>query len=259
MTKLCLIGNSHLAAIKLAWDDVAQQPHYRHMEMDFFSSPQNSIGELAYSDNRLMPTTPAMKKMLMLTSGGKESIDLAGYDCFLLYGLTLNAKNLYMLLQKHMPFSFNIANGAQCISRHLFSEVVFYRMQSFLAITMARRLTGYTSRPIYSCLAPHPAEKIRHTDTPVWSQIEGEDNFRMMADTLDQGIARTNGHGFTLFRQPDHTVVDSIFTANEFSTDAPRGLYKNFENGYSEDDTLHMNKNYGRALLDHALAVMGIM
>lgn len=259
MIKICILGNSHLSAVKLAWLDLVDRPRYQHIKIDFFAAAQDTISELEYADNCLIPTSPAMKNMLEFTSDGKDKVDLAEYDYFLLYGLTLGARNLFLFMQTHIPYTFKEPRGRQCVSRQLFSEIVYYSMQSYQSIALAKRLRGYTNKPIYSCLAPHPSEKIRHSDNPVWSQQRAEQDYKMMAEVLDEGIARTNSeHRFTLFRQPESTVVDSIFTPADFSVDA-RGFFKNFEYTYGEKDVLHMNKDYGIAVLDHTFVQMKLM
>jgi len=85
--KICIIGNSHVAALKLAWENHFDKRCKKDNDITFFASRGKSLRSLKLENNKLIPDSEHLKKNLRATSGGKSFIDLASYDVFLLYGL----------------------------------------------------------------------------------------------------------------------------------------------------------------------------
>lgn len=83
--RLCVIGNSHAAGLKRAWDGLAAQ--FPAVELIFFVAPGKRIADLALQGSRLIPATDDLRERLILSSGGRSDVVLADYHGFLLYGL----------------------------------------------------------------------------------------------------------------------------------------------------------------------------
>ncbi len=65
MTSICLIGNSHLGALKLGWPSIAAE--FPEMNLDFYASAGDSL-DLAVMAGRIEPTTDAIRQRLAYTS-----------------------------------------------------------------------------------------------------------------------------------------------------------------------------------------------
>ena len=79
MTSVCLIGNSHLGALKLGWPSIAAD--FPEMELDFYASAGDSLA-FSVSGNRLEPVTEDIRKRLAYTSQKTGDIE-ANYDAYL--------------------------------------------------------------------------------------------------------------------------------------------------------------------------------
>lgn len=96
--KICIIGNSHVAAIKNAWDEVSCD-HPSH-ELYFFAAPGSHLRNLDLVDCYLAPKTEGLAKKLAYTSGGNTHIDLNLFDAFIICGLELEIPLLDIRLSK---------------------------------------------------------------------------------------------------------------------------------------------------------------
>jgi hypothetical protein len=87
MTSICLIGNSHLAVLKLGWPDVQDQ--FAGMELEFYASAGASL-DLAVSNGCLVPANRPTQKRLAITSGKSGEI-APDFSAYIVCGLTLSA------------------------------------------------------------------------------------------------------------------------------------------------------------------------
>src|ERR1700726_4363476 len=84
--RVCVIGNSHVAALKLGWTQV--RTTYPKVEITFFAHAGLFINYLKLEDSCLVPTTEDLRKAIAFTSGGQDRIRPEAFDCFLIYALT---------------------------------------------------------------------------------------------------------------------------------------------------------------------------
>lgn len=84
--KICIIGNSHVGAIKRAWDKMS--PEHPKLEMIFFAHRGKGMVALKRQGKKLVPGSDDLASAMNFTSGGLGFIVPADYDAFLIYGLT---------------------------------------------------------------------------------------------------------------------------------------------------------------------------
>lgn len=92
MIKLCVLGNSHTASLKLGWDMITHQ--YPNVEITFFANRQRKMEAFRVEKNSLVPDNEELKNAIAYTSGGLTSINMQYYDVCLLYGLDLDSYQL---------------------------------------------------------------------------------------------------------------------------------------------------------------------
>lgn len=83
--RIAVIGNSHAAGLKRAWDVVS--PEFPTVDLVFFVAPGKRIADLVWHGDRLIPNTDDLRARLMLSSGGMVEVVPADFDSILLYGL----------------------------------------------------------------------------------------------------------------------------------------------------------------------------
>lgn len=96
--RICVIGNSHVAAIKSAWDEISRD--YSSHELNFFAAPGSHLRHLELVGHSLVPKTEGLAKNLAYTSGGETEIDLNIFDIFLIHGLGLDLPLLDVRLSR---------------------------------------------------------------------------------------------------------------------------------------------------------------
>ena len=89
MTSVCLIGNSHLAVLKLGWPDIQVRFVDIDMELDFYAAAGGSLA-VTVANGSLVPADDATRKRFAVTSGKSGDIE-PNYSACVLCGLMLNA------------------------------------------------------------------------------------------------------------------------------------------------------------------------
>lgn len=223
--RLCIIGNSHIACLKTAWDLMAQDRE--RLTCTFFGSPGGGMQELQRDGSRLRPASSKLKRDMKFTSGGKDIIRLDDYDAFLLVGLRF--------------FS-------PVFDRRLSAAVSEAALRESFGGTLARRIAadirGASSAPIF----------IGSTPRPLKAGVAAEnDRCYMTAAEVSAALTRTfHSEGFRFVPQPAETMRSPWSTKAEFGTDAPRldHTKAKVDAKFDRDDTGHMNTAYGRIYLE---------
>src|ERR1041385_8262575 len=97
---VCLIGNSHLAALAQAWrkDRMGARPG---VSLVYFGMRGGHDWELALQDSTLTPKDDEGKASFQRSSRGRSVIALREYDAFVIYGLGFRVSNLLPLFLDH--------------------------------------------------------------------------------------------------------------------------------------------------------------
>lgn len=222
--KICVLSNSHAASLKQGWDRLAAQ--YPGVQLTFFASRALGMRGLQLRGRSLVPSEPALAKDLAFTSGGRETVELAGYDVFLGYGLDLK-----------MPV----------LGRRLSAAVKFHACQDALNrslnLQLCRMVREGTRAPVF--IAPNPQQALRHeNEGKPWPYCGYEEVLRPMAANVD-------ALGLKLAPQPLHTLANGWNTKLMYSTGSTRldvgDPYSN--QAHPSDDFDHMNGELGRLYL----------
>lgn len=80
MRRICFLGNSHLAAVKLGLEQARAEGALAAVEVDTFGSHRSTLASCRIEDGALVPTEPGVARNFAWTSGGREKILLAAYD-----------------------------------------------------------------------------------------------------------------------------------------------------------------------------------
>ena len=132
--RICVIGNSHAAGLKRAWDGLAAE--FPGVKLVFFVAPGKRIADLTRQGGRLIPGNDDLRARLEFSSGGAGQVEMAEFRAFLLYGLV----------------------GLPQIDRRLSSalrEIILSRAAKRMAgLPLVRMLRG--ARPLFLGTAPVP-------------------------------------------------------------------------------------------------------
>ena len=224
MTRVCVIGNSHAACFKLAWDTL--RIRYPNVALTFFAARGSRIAALKPRDGILIPTSERLRGVIAHTSGGRAAIDLRDYDAVLLVGLTCG----YPVATGYYSYA------AAC-------QALLDLTPKTLAFDLIEKIRKVSDITIF--LAHQPL--LRHLGDP---ECEGDLGpyrrlIKFLNDELMQGV------GATLLRQPAQTITNYFFTRPEFAVGSTRldigDKWSKVEQ--RENQRAHMNKRYGDIFL----------
>ncbi len=243
--KICLLGDSHLAAIK-AGSSGLKTTH----KLDFFGSPRDSMSGLSLQDTALLPGSGSLAEMLKVTSGGQTRIELADYDQFILVGLGFSFTRLARMHQRYRLFS----GVSDLKHRYLISEdcrelAMAGLFEMSLAIDLAKTIRSASEAPIL--LVPEPFRSISVLDSTeeveLWSYMSDRTDDLLTVYRTMQRRCEALLPNFRVLEQPDETI-DRVFTRSEFAEAAPRMTANGFES-YTAPDFGHMGPLYGTRVL----------
>ena len=226
--KICIIGNSHVGALKRAWDAES----YPSIEIVFFAARGARLRDLTVKRKVLVPATRSLKNALKFTSGGISRIDPKQYDYFLIYG----AQAVHLLLCKDSSYSQAVLRDTA--KDHVQNTVSFELIKKLRKITDKKIFIGH--HPLYA------AESLQHRD--------------ISAEYLD-GIDQLNRVAYSelnceMIAQPPETIVNGYFTDPIYTKGSKRLTVNPAREGklHPENDKTHMNEKFGKMWLESLFA-----
>lgn len=243
MRRIACIGNSHLAAFKLGWEQISK--HYPGLTLNFFGAPATAMRLLKVEGQRLVPTSDATRKGLRDTSG-QEFIG-NDYDAYILVGMGLGVVHIVNMLAHHRPPNlFKAGGNFHLISADLVLEARQHLVdRSSMVLNIERVRSINKNSPIYIVPNPVPTTAVLNLeDFQCWSD---EDVLEDCQAYLDTAIERYCA-GARYFPQPRTTLHSRYLTKPEFSRGAM--LLKNTgTRPVNTDDCWHLNTDYGSLFL----------
>jgi len=241
MTSVCLIGNSHLAVLKLGWPDV--QAEFANVELDFYAAAGGSL-ELAVSNGRLVPADDPTRKRLAVTSGKSGDIE-PNYSAYVICGLTLSAMTAVHAFTRRLR-ELQSDRGAQAATDTDFDGPVYDALRDTLAIDVLRKLREITAAPAFLIATPLPAYE-RHSE--IWDRLTRQKQNERLARVYNAACDRLARElGATFLSQPPETIGENGLTTPAEYYLLPLDYVRTEKAPHT-----HMNQAYGAIILRNAL------
>jgi len=230
--KLCILGNSHIASLKAAWDNGLSAAH-PNTEITFFGARRHLMLKLVEENGRLVAREDLVAQSLATTSGGATSIDPSVYDSLLVYGLSRNT-NLQVGV---------LADG---YSRAVREQAITDYWDDANLLRLLKKLRRLTDTKIYAGHSPLEAA----TSDPTRPKGRYADYVALSNDLVFRDL------NAELIAQPEATVVNGMGTDAGFSAGSTRlavgKVNDDFE--HREEENRHMNAEFGGIWLQAFLA-----
>ena len=230
MIRLCILGNSHVAALKTGADPVlARNPDLR---LGFFAARSDKTRAMAVEGMTYRPQTRALADQFALTSGGLRDINPAEWDAYLIYG--------YGSRRRSGDFMHGLSRD--------FREALFTaRLRDSLLAQHLDALRGLSDAPLFAALTP--------------LELEGPRRARLLAHSAEVALAQAqlcDGFGAQLIAQPEASRLRDRFTHPEYGQAAPRLADAAGQRCpvHEAGDYRHMNAAYGALWLRAFLPVL---
>lgn len=224
MTRLCVIGNSHAACFKLAWNTLSSR--YSTTSLTFFAQRGAGMTQLVPSGDFLVPETERLAQAMAYTSGGLRVIDPTAYDAVLLIG--------FFWGYPPVPGYFSRAAASRALLDHLPRSPVS---------DLLLKIRTLSDIPVF---VVHQPLRRQEGDNTADHDIGP---YRKMVRLMNEEFLLKQGA--MLLPQPAQTITNYFCTRTEFSIDSKRLDIGDLDSDGPElaDPRSHMNERYGDIFL----------
>ncbi len=230
--KVCVLGNSHAAALRQGLDEIEDEIGKR-CEVTFFASRREGLRSLTRAGDQLVSTDSRVSRDLERTSRGLNAIVPNAYDLFLIHALEFRYD--YAILQ----------SGAY--SQGFVAAWMWQSWMDSTAFHVLRELRALTRGQIV--LSPQPYASA--ADLRVRGAVA---RFSGCPPGIGEIFSRCpNGEAIGQVRvlsQPKETIVSRVLTKPEYSRGSLRLDVGDRASGeaHPDNDYRHMNGKYGGAV-----------
>jgi hypothetical protein len=248
MIQTCVIGNSHIAALKVGWESI--KTDFPEETLTFFGAPGLKMNGLRPFEGSLVTDWPEVKASLKRTSQGKSQIDSALYDRFIVCGMRYSIDKALQLYDNYRTEPES-KDDREPISLHCFMRAIEDNLRASVAIRTVEKLRAITHSPIALIPAPLRSEDSKsETLKRIYDKRSPQyicDLFARISDEFSKKFA------FRLFPQPEMTKATPFETKSAYSRELVR-LVAPVAADDDDEDFDHMNAEYGAIVLRAVLS-----
>jgi hypothetical protein len=226
--KVCIIGNSHLAALRLA----VREGLYTHPDVEFvfWGLSGKHFQTITYDNGRF--STPLVSKVLEVSDGRYGIVPAQAFDAFVFHGVPLWPLGLRASLLRGRPEITTSTRGGV-------RQQIADWLPKLPAYALARALRADYSGPILISTVPFLTKRARMPQP----RVVDSDNVALIHSCLGERLSKDS---MVYVPQPPNTTVNLLYTRRRFNIDGP-WLYD--LNATHRPDTRHMNGTYGAEVL----------
>jgi hypothetical protein len=237
--KIAIVGNSHLAAFKLAVRLGLFTP--KRVDITFWGLPGPEFHSITFSEGLLQ--TPHKNFVLRISDGMYESLPVREFDAILFHGVGLNVSTYLFSLRKQSEHLRGYSGAF--LEEGLRSTIE--QVPSWNLVCSLR--AGFEGRLLMSAMPLSSEDGGKFEGISV-----ADDEFAHLNDHIGAILAKI---GVEYVPQPLETIRDSKYTRREFCIDSVR-LAPQLCQKHPDDDYIHMNEQYGSLALQAIEARLGI-
>lgn len=251
--RVCIIGNSHVAAWRVGMDLAPEWESACHTE--FFAGQSDLMRHVELRDGVLVPTSELTRRRMKIVSGEKTEIPLSEYTHFIVIGLGLNTVDPVETLRDFRlpPFQQPEAEAGPLISRPAFAALVESLARHSTAAYIAGLVRKASDAPVVMVPQPYPSETV--LNVPHWKRLGDSGALAHVVALFRASAAKVaKDLRCELLLQPASTVVKGHFTDKRYSTGSTRLGADDVE--HPETEPFHMNGAFGAEMLRSCLRVL---
>ena len=228
---VCIIGNSHIAAVKRAYAAYLRNSN-SNQRVDFFGSTANSVCDTEMRDGKIVPTSELVQRSWKMTSGGLEAIDLEQYEKIVIHGYLPSVPILLDLKR-------SLDNG----TFYSFGVKVSHIINSNVSLDHLLRLLAHAS-VTNICVSPRPPcySTVKRSET-----VQEHEYYELISFITQVFLSLE----IEFVPQPETTLNQFVETKREYSTGGV-GLTSSPEpygRTVTDDDIKHTNEVYGKIIM----------
>jgi hypothetical protein len=247
MTKICMIGNSHVAAMRLAWDKVAAD--YPTVDAHIYGAhARNLVSVQADAQKELRFDGPPLWSFRAGDEPGRaRSIPLGGCDAIVIVGCDFGPTCVFRTYKRY-HFAGLKGRRKQALTRDYFKRGVAAAVDESAAGVLAKTIRAVVGVPVLLVPAPLPAESgfadfDKTKMEPYRAAQEAGDGQNLM-EIYDELCGDLDAGGLHVIRQPEITKASPLSSLQRYSDNSTR-LRADDDALHPENDYFHMNEEYG--------------
>lgn len=256
MTRIAIIGNSHVAALKMGWDLI--EADYPHLTVVFFAS----AGKLAQTRTLqgkvfgFLDPKPSPNEVIF-GNHSERSIDLATFDHVLRVSEAKKESLLATVLETTVVDGWPADGRKHHMSVSAFEALVGYAAQVQL---MSSDWRNWDSPKVTSCPAPYPDERcLGNNKQPRLARwrvlaVRPDELLWLREIYTEKHRAFAEKHNIGLLTQPPETIGPTALTLKEYSEGSFRMDVGKME---TSEEYIHMNAVFGQLMLEQYFDQIG--
>jgi hypothetical protein len=227
MKRVCILGDSHTACIRLAWNESGSD--FPGVDLTFFADQAEGLAQLEPQHGSLVPGNDRLRDTIAHASGGLSAVRLTEYDVVWIVGL--------FYVYPRVDGFFSQAVVREMLAKHLPGSP---------ALNVIGKIRQVCDIPVFA------------THRPLMECVEPLD-FVADLELYRRTIAFTQNQFFhavraTVLPQPEQTIANRYYTHPHYSVDSTMFTVDGAVGAkHTRRDRKHMNVLYGDLLLQHHL------
>lgn len=233
--KVCIVGNSHIACVKKAWDS-SEASLSEKFTLTFFGSHADTLLNTTSDEYGIYPSTEQVCNSFKLTSGGHDHISFDKYDALVLHGFSPSFRNYLSLsnyLEKHSVTS-------------RFRDECFFN----ISLTMGKMIESALKSKLPVYITPRPCVSYNKQEEIVEKDKISEEVYGKVMSFVKDGF---KSKSLIYIPQPVETLMYYNFTNKKYNeAGIGLGAVPKNDNSHvlSSSNLTHMNELYGKVYLE---------
>lgn len=262
--RLCVFGNSHIAALRAAW--AADATRWPRLDLRFVGAHGDLLLGTRIQDGQLVPVSEATRTAFQRLSR-VDQVDLSAFDGFVIAGCLVAMPQAAMVYRDlrwpGLPSLHKVPDLADMphllVSRAAAQATLEAVLTRRLGPRFAWHLRRGTDMPIWIASQPRMSEAgLAPRATRLRSYVAAHkagDGAALSSVFEDAARAAAEKAGAAFLPQPPQTVTHHILTARAYMQGAVR-LSQQPDLPQPPEDVSHANAAYGAAVLDQIAGVV---
>lgn len=240
--RVCVIGNSHITALRRYWVSEACADLW---QPTFFGANTIRLKGLKQRDNLLLASGIACKNSFLRTSNGLDHIATEQYDCFYLSGTLSGSRLAKMIYQID-----NRRAAGMPLSGQFVDELAREFCKNSLLQRLGAILRAATEKPIFASAGPLPSERLQDSKGGLRINSERTEAYTALLQYFENTIsALAMENNVQYIGYPELSRSHVLYNAHKFMIGS-QALSGKTNKEISQHDLIHGNADYGQLIFD---------
>lgn len=254
--RVCFVGNSHLAAVKLAW--AAHANLFPGIKVDFYGATRQQLRGLKLKRglfrSYLYPQDKDLAGKIAKVSDGSVKLVPDRYQTVYLFSLGFNFQAAALLYRDFTAPCFKDNPAGHLLSDACFKAGIKAELMKSPAVHLVHQLQECSNTPIVVSAQPYPSEAIATVARRKhWQILKSSEDMQTLLSIYNEVSTKiANELGITILMPPETVEAQPGLTEHSYCEGALRLDLKTQKDARSVNYS-HMNALYGKAVLDQIL------